>query len=137
MKKILLVIICTLPMLSSHAEILFYCKTTNGKQVKVEKHGDIVSYAFGRSLKKPELALQKHVDKVPVTIEPYAGGGLTEITITNGNYTYQLFQEIIAGEWNKDGTRNYDYYGGVIVYRGKKRLVELKCIPSAMSKTML
>ncbi len=133
MKKIFLAIVFTLPILS-HAETLFYCKTTNGKQVKVEKHGKIVSYAFGKNLNKPELALQKFADKVPINIEPYASGGLTEITITNGNYTYQLYQEIIAGKWNKDGTRNHDYFGSISVYRGKKQLAELKCIPSSMLK---
>ncbi len=131
MKKILLVSALTFPMLSN-AETLFYCKTTKGKQVKVEKHGEIFSYAFGKSLKKPELALRKKASEVSTETEAYSGGGATVITITNDGYRYELRSGIIAGDWNADGTRNHEDFGSIQVYKGEKELAELTCIPSTM-----
>ena len=40
---------------SANSAILFYCQTTNGKQVHIQQHDSNVRYRFGKNLAHPEL----------------------------------------------------------------------------------
>ncbi|MBM7065099.1 hypothetical protein [Neisseria elongata] len=40
---------------SANGDILFYCQTTNGKQVHIQQHDSNVRYRFGKNLAHPEL----------------------------------------------------------------------------------
>lgn len=132
MKKTLLMIMLALPTLS-HANMLFYCKTTNGKTVKVEKQEDIVSYAFGRDLQQPELALKKPITEVEIFPRGFSGGSYANVvTFDNGDYSYELH---IGEQFDTPGKDKR--YGLIWVYRNGHELAEIKCIPTTIPKSVL
>lgn len=73
---------------TTSAHTLFYCKTTKGKQIKVEKTKSYFSYSFGRDLKKPEIVLRKKPDEAYVYCGAYKDGNVLTIEIPNGQYSY-------------------------------------------------
>ena len=45
-------------------DTLFYCQFNNGKQVRIEQHGDKIRYRFGKNLARPELAFEQPANQV-------------------------------------------------------------------------
>lgn len=129
MKKIIL-IICLAPMLVN-AELLFYCKTTTGKSVRVEQKNSQISYTFGRNLAKPELDLTKHANDVSMTHEGYSGGGASVIAIPNGAYTYELRSGIRRVSFENGYAKTEDF-GSITVLKSNDRVAEIDCIANTV-----
>ena len=48
-------LLTTTTAVSANNDTLFYCQTTNGKQVHIQQHDGNVRYRFGKNLARPEL----------------------------------------------------------------------------------
>ena len=48
----------------ANKDTLFYCQFNNGKQVRIEQHGDKIRYRFGKNLARPELVFDLPKDQV-------------------------------------------------------------------------
>ena len=77
----------------ANKDTLFYCQFNNGKQVRIEQHGDKIRYRFGKNLARPELAFERPANKVyQVYLTPLLDnnqrGEIIEIYLSNGNASY-------------------------------------------------
>lgn len=121
----------TLPTLS-YSETLFYCQTTQGKQVRVQKQNDTITYAFGKSLNNPELALVKPRSDVHIGHEAYSGGGASIISIPNDGYIYEIRSGIRKISWEANASKTHEDFGELTVLRDDKTLAEIKCRPETI-----
>ena len=74
-------------------DTLFYCQFNNGKQVRIEQHGDKILYRFGKNLARPELAFEQPANQVyQVYLTPLLDnnqrGEIIEIYLRNGSASY-------------------------------------------------
>ena len=74
-------------------DTLFYCRFGNGKQVRIQQHGDKIRYRFGKSLARPELAFEQPKDQVFQNyLIPRMDNGqraeIIEIHLRNGDASY-------------------------------------------------
>ena len=72
---------------------LFYCQFNNGKQVRIEQHGDKIRYRFGKNLARPELAFEQPKDQVFLNrltplLDNNQRGEVIEIYLRNGDVFY-------------------------------------------------
>ena len=77
----------------ANKDTLFYCQFNNGKQVRIEQHGDKIRYRFGKNLARPELAFERPVNQVyQVYLTPLLDnnqrGEIIEIYLRNGDVSY-------------------------------------------------
>ena len=77
----------------ANKDTMFYCQFNNGKQVRIEQHGDKIRYRFGKNLARPELAFERPANKVyQVYLTPLLDnnqrGEIIEIYLSNGNASY-------------------------------------------------
>ena len=77
----------------ANKDTLFYCQFNNGKQVRIEQHGDKIRYRFGKSLARPELAFEQPTNRVyQVYSTPLwdnnQRGEVIEIHLRNGDASY-------------------------------------------------
>ncbi len=106
MKKIivsLLLIGMISPIVS--AKTIFSCTVKSGKMVKVDykENTDIVTYSYGRNLKKPEIVLKIGITKVLGDFRSHYGGMYSNsIGIRNGKYTY-----VVTNGLGEDGKFSY------------------------------
>ncbi len=96
---------------------VFYCKTTKGKQIKVNKDKSTVTYSFGKNLSKPEIILKKKLSEVEIGRSPYKDGSVLQITIPNNGFLYT----ITSGH---TGVGKFSY---LTVSKNGKELAELEC----------
>ena len=88
----------------ANKDTLFYCQFNNGKQVRIEQHGDKIRYRFGKNLARPELAFEQPKDQVFLNrltplldndrrgeiIEIYIGSYMVTATTISGRTVYRL-----------------------------------------------
>ena len=72
---------------------MFYCQFNNGKQVRIEQHGDKIRYRFGKNLARPELAFERPANQVyQVYLTPLLDnnqrGEVIGIYLRNGDVSY-------------------------------------------------
>lgn len=77
----------------ANKDTLFYCQFNNGKQVRIEQHGDKIRYHFGKNLARPELAFERPANQVyQVYLTPLLDnnqrGEIIEIYLRNGDVSY-------------------------------------------------
>ena len=77
----------------ANKDTLFYCQFNNGKQVRIEQHGDKIRYRFGKNLAHPELAFERPANQVyQVYLTPLLDnnqrGEIIEIYLRNGDVSY-------------------------------------------------
>ena len=77
----------------ANKDTLFYCQFNNGKQVRIEQHGDKIRYRFGKNLARPELAFERPANQVyQVYLTPLLDnnqrGEIIEIYLRNGDVSY-------------------------------------------------
>lgn len=131
MKKVIITAALMLPCLSL-AETLFFCKTTTGKQIRIQKQGNTITYAFGKQLSQPELALKKPLADVEQRHEAYSGGGGYLISIPNDGYNYEVRTGIRKISWKENAKKTHEDFGELTVYRGEKVLAEIRCRPETI-----
>ena len=77
----------------ANKDTLFYCQFNNGKQVRIEQHGDKIRYRFGKNLARPELVFEQPKDQVfqnylrPL-MDNNQRGEIIEIHLRNGDASY-------------------------------------------------
>lgn len=74
-------------------QLIFSCTTDNRKSLEVCHVGDEVTYAYGKSLVRPEISLkvnEKLVGTGRGTDPNWAGKAYGFLTIPNGDYTYTV-----------------------------------------------
>lgn len=96
---------------------VFYCKTTKGKQIKVNKDKSTVTYSFGKNLSKPEIVLKKKLSEIEIDRSPYKDGSVMQIVIPNNGFLY-----IITSGYTSIGKFSY-----LTVSKNGKDLAELEC----------
>ena len=74
-------------------DTLFYCQFNNGKQVRIEQHGDKIRYRFGKNLARPELAFEQPANQVfrnylTPLLDDNQRGEIIEIYLRNGSASY-------------------------------------------------
>ena len=77
----------------TNQDTLFYCRFNNGKQVRIEQHGDKIRYRFGKNLARPELVFEQPTNRVyQVYSTPLwdnnQRGEVIEIHLRNGSASY-------------------------------------------------
>ena len=77
----------------TNQDTLFYCQFNNGKQVRIEQHGDKIRYRFGKNLARPELAFELPKDQVFQNyliprMDNGQRGEIIEIHLRNGDASY-------------------------------------------------
>ena len=77
----------------ANKDTLFYCQFNNGKQVRIEQHGDKIRYRFGKNLARPELAFEQPKDQVFLNrltplLDNDRRGEIIEIYLRNGDVSY-------------------------------------------------
>ena len=77
----------------ANKDTMFYCQFNNGKQVRIEQHGDKIRYRFGKNLARPELAFERPANQVyQVYLTPPLDnnqrGEIIEIYLRNGDVSY-------------------------------------------------
>ena len=77
----------------ANKDTLFYCQFNNGKQVRIEQHGDKIRYRFGKNLARPELAFEQPKDQVFLhrltpLLDNDRRGEIIEIHLRNGDVSY-------------------------------------------------
>lgn len=109
-------------------DTVFYCKTTNKKQIKVCKKGSKYTYQYGRVGKKPELTLKRDmmVDKLHYMPWNGVGNDITQtLAFETGATTYAVYsvnQRMGLGETT----------GGVLVERYGQTLAHVHCYPNTL-----
>ena len=74
-------------------DTLFYCRFNNGKQVRIQQHGDKIRYRFGKNLARPELVFKQPQNQVfqnylrPL-MDNNQRGEIIEIHLRNGDASY-------------------------------------------------
>ena len=77
----------------ANKDTMFYCQFNNGKQVRIEQHGDKIRYRFGKNLARPELAFEQPANQVfrnyliPL-LDDNQRGEIIEIYLRNGSASY-------------------------------------------------
>lgn len=110
--------------------IIFECKTDNGKNISVSQIGDEYEYTFGTSKKKPELSFRNKsndVEHITPDDGDYSGSFLyTSLKMKNGIYTYEVYRSV--DRTNPDDSdplsRNES---GVSVYKNGKHIATVLC----------
>ena len=88
----------------ANKDTMFYCQFNNGKQVRIEQHGDKIRYRFGKNLARPELVFDLPKDQVFLNrltplldnnrrgeiIEIYIGSYMVTATTISGRTVYRL-----------------------------------------------
>lgn len=87
----------------ANKDTLFYCQFNNGKQVRIEQHGDKIRYRFGKNLARPELAFEQPVSQVfqnylTPLLDNNQRGEIIEIYLRNGNAFYMA---AVTGTYGK------------------------------------
>ena len=77
----------------ANKDTMFYCQFNNGKQVRIEQHGDKIRYRFGKNLARPELAFELPKDQVFQNyliprMDNGQRGEIIEIHLRNGDVSY-------------------------------------------------
>ena len=77
----------------ANKDTMFYCQFNNGKQVRIEQHGDKIRYRFGKNLARPELVFERPANQVyQVYLTPLLDnnqrGEVIEIYLRNGDVFY-------------------------------------------------
>ena len=77
----------------ANRDTLFYCRFNNGKQVRIQQHGDKIRYRFGKNLARPELAFEQPKDQVFQNyliprMDNGQRGEIIEIHLRNGDASY-------------------------------------------------
>ena len=77
----------------ANQDTLFYCQFNNGKQVRIEQHGDKIRYRFGKNLARPELAFEQPANQVFLNrltplLDNDRRGEIIEIHLRNGDVSY-------------------------------------------------
>lgn len=117
---------------------LFRCATTNGKQIELVDHGEILRYTFGPA-GQPELVLD--VDRDLATTYQWQGIGRNEAysvdvpnpTATDGDFVYSVF-------WNYDKVAEASeaFSAGVVVYQDGESVATIECAdPEAMTMNLI
>lgn len=116
----------TIFLLSSNAyaacekTTLFFCKTTNGKQIEVCDSGSTIDYSFGKP-NKPELVIKAPRNKVTTSQWKGIGRYMSySVDIPSGDVIYNVYSSIDKHTAELDG--------GVSVTTTKARyLATVKC----------
>jgi hypothetical protein len=117
---------------------LFRCATTNGKQIELVDHGEVLRYTFGPA-GQPELVLD--VDRDLATTYQWQGVGRNEAysvdvpnpTATDGDYVYSLF-------WNYDKVvqESEALTAGVVVLQDGEPVATIECAdPDTMTMNLI
>ena len=121
MKKFLAALLLLSVAGGAAAQELFDCATANGREVRVTREGDALTYSYGRP-GRPEITLRRRADDI------YAGGegyfsGLHSFQwgFPNGAYLYVVWAQSLPGE------KRAEVDGGVDVYKGEKRVGKVVC----------
>ncbi len=127
MKKYIILLASVFMLNTASAHTLFYCKTTNQKQVLVEQsnsNNNQVNYSFGKSLANPEISLQKKFNEVEFDFRNHRAEGvmLYMVKILHKNYTYELAKLY----------RDNEVEGNIMVYKGDKHIATIDCIPNTV-----
>ena len=85
-------------------DTLFYCQFNNGKQVRIEQHGDKIRYRFGKNLARPELAFEQPANQVfrnylTPLLDDNQRGEIIEIYLRNGSYVATVTSTIGKPEY--------------------------------------
>lgn len=110
--------------------IIFECKTDNGKNISVSQIGDEYEYTFGTSEKKPELSFRNKsndVEHITPDDGDYSGSFLyTSLKMKNGIYTYEVYRAVdrTNPDENDALSRNES---GVHVYKSDKHIANVLC----------
>ena len=77
----------------ANQDTLFYCQFNNGKQVRIEQHGDKIRYRFGKNLARPELAFEQPANQVfrnylTPLLDDNQRREIIEIYLRNGSASY-------------------------------------------------
>lgn len=127
MKRVLLIassclIFCTTYAGPINSSTIFYCQTTKGKQIKVEKHKSYIIYSYGKNLKKPELTLKRKLSEVDIYRGSYRDGKILQITLFNKKYAYTIYSG-----FTREGKFNY-----LSVSKNGNEIVELECVKNTV-----
>ena len=107
---------------NSSGEILFLCKTKNGKTITLTDSGSTIDYSFGKSGTKPEIDLKVPRDKVrSVQFSGPFGRSVYEVRVPNGNLSYNVIFE--TGRGDKGDFESYS----VSVMKGEKEIANVAC----------
>lgn len=104
---------------------LFFCKTTNGKQIEVCDSGSTIDYSFGKP-NKPELSIK--VPRTQVTTSQWKGIGRYmsySVDIPSGDVIYNVYSSIDKHTAELDG-------GVSVTTTGAKYLATVKCSVKSM-----
>lgn len=108
---------------------IFSCTTTTGKRVEVCElsNGKAFSYAFGKSIAKPELRLLAPRSKVGYMNSSGASGYIINLEFQNGRTRYSVERGWSAGQGP---------YGALTVFRDEKPLASLECDLSTLNESL-
>ena len=108
----------------SEKKTLFSCTTKAGKRIELCDAGKAISYSFGKSASKPEIAIS--VARNTALISEYQGFGrymTTAVAIPNGNTEYQVFFSV-------DKLEDHKIESGVHVSINDKHVATIHCDPA-------
>ncbi len=108
-------------------KLLFACTTVNAKHIELCDDVKTLSYAFGATLDKPEMALR--VPREQASTWQWQGVGRNEsysVDVPNGNTTYSVF-------WSRDRMMLQALpEAGVYVLVKQKLIATVKCVPASV-----
>ncbi|CNJ13001.1 hypothetical protein HB991_06475 [Yersinia mollaretii] len=105
------------------SEFVFSCKTNSGKEVKVEKSGDVAIYSFGKDINNPEMKIKNKLKELDIILsEPMGSEIVTNIPFKNGDYTYSVFM-------NTDRLNDeHKSTSGVSIFKNEKYITIIECL---------
>lgn len=118
---------------SADVETLFYCITTDSKELRVLADGDDLIYQYGDDIDEPELELRRHRDEVGLRDMLLPGPIWQQrLTFSNGQWDYEV---VVEAHRPRGGPgRNL---GGVNVYLNKDQGADKNCTPKNMIQQLL
>ncbi len=112
--------------------LIFFCNTTSGKEIKLEKENSYILYSYGKRNAAPEIILKQKTDPSQLKLsEPEGSNIVTSIRLTNGDYTYEIFTST-----DRMGP-THKFHSGMFVFKDNELLSRIRCINGSQKGNLL